>query len=319
MFNLKKIIFSLILVFILLFCFSSNLFSFWVWTPESGKWINPKYAVKDTPEEQFEHAMSFFDNSEYELALKEFEKLVDAYPKSEYAPRSQYFKGRSYEALDKYYEAFRAYQKVIDKYPYIEELDEVIERQVKIGNIFFEGKKGKLWGMPVIASEDRAIEVFKKVVQNSPYKENIDKVYYKLGIAYKKKGDYQKAKEAFNSLIENFPNSKLIDKAEFESANCAFKFSLDPSYDQEATNEAIKEFEQFVEKNPNSKLSKKAKDELDGLNEKRAEKVFGIAEFYEKQDKKNSAVIYYEEVVNKYPDTKWAIKAIKKLTIFKKK
>ena len=28
--------------------------AFWMWTPETNKWINPKYAVKDTPQEQLQ-------------------------------------------------------------------------------------------------------------------------------------------------------------------------------------------------------------------------------------------------------------------------
>lgn len=173
--------------------------------------------------------------------------------------------------------------------------------------------------MPVFPAEDRAIEIFKKVVKNSPYGEGIDEVYYKLGITYRKKGDYRRAKESFNNLIKNFPNSPLADKAEYQAAHCAFKFSLDPSYDQKATDEAITEFKQFVEENPDSKLSKNAKEKLGELNNKRAKKIFDVAVFYEKQGKENSAAIYYEEVVKKYPNTKWGSKAVEKLTVIKEK
>jgi len=51
-------------------------FPYWVWTPESGKWENPKYAAKDTPEEQFKYAMSFYKTGNLSLSLKEFKKLI---------------------------------------------------------------------------------------------------------------------------------------------------------------------------------------------------------------------------------------------------
>jgi len=296
-----------------------DVLSFWIWTPETGKWINPKYAAKDTPKEQFQYAMSFFKHEEYKRAIKEFDKLVNIFPKSMYASESQYFMGKSYEKIEQYYKAFKAYQKVIDKYPYIEKVDEIIEKEFEIGNMFFEGKKGKLWGMPVINPEDRAIEIFKKVVENAPYGKKAEGAYYKLGMAYKKAGDYQKARESFSTLVKNFPDSQLVDKAEYQAAHCAFKFSLDPSYDQQATDEAISEFKQFVKKHPESELSKKADNKLNELNNKRAKKIFDIAEFYESQGHKKSAIMYYEEVVAKYPDTEWATKAMEKITIINRK
>ena len=35
-------------------------YAFWIWTPKSNKFVNPKHVAKDTPEEQYEWAMKFF-------------------------------------------------------------------------------------------------------------------------------------------------------------------------------------------------------------------------------------------------------------------
>ena len=50
--------------------------AYWVWTPKTGKWINPKYAVKDTPKQQMEWAMGFYEAGEYKRAISEFQKLI---------------------------------------------------------------------------------------------------------------------------------------------------------------------------------------------------------------------------------------------------
>ena len=57
-------------------------FGYWVWTPKTGKWVNPKYAVKDTPKEQMEWAMWFYESGEYKRAISELEKLIENYPNS---------------------------------------------------------------------------------------------------------------------------------------------------------------------------------------------------------------------------------------------
>src|SRR5512135_1075396 len=92
--------------------------AYWIWTPKTGKWVNPKNAVKPSPKEQFESAKGLYESKGYEEAKREFKKLLKSYPKSSEAAESQYYLGLIEEAQGNLYEAFQAYQKVIDKYPF---------------------------------------------------------------------------------------------------------------------------------------------------------------------------------------------------------
>jgi len=56
--------------------------AYWIWTPKTGKWVNPKSAVKPTPKEQFDTAKGLYDIKSYEEAKREFKKLLKVYPKS---------------------------------------------------------------------------------------------------------------------------------------------------------------------------------------------------------------------------------------------
>ena len=92
-------------------------YAFWVWTPETNRWENPKYSVKETPAEQLEFAKTFYTSKEYERAVLEFKKLIKHYPRAKEAAEAQYSIGMCLEALGKPLEAFKAYQVVIEKYP----------------------------------------------------------------------------------------------------------------------------------------------------------------------------------------------------------
>jgi hypothetical protein len=50
---------------------------YWEWTPQTKKWINPKYAVKSTPEEQFNYAEEFRKNGKIDIAIREHKKLLN--------------------------------------------------------------------------------------------------------------------------------------------------------------------------------------------------------------------------------------------------
>ena len=42
-------------------CLTRQAEAVWIWTPGTHKWTNPKYAVKDTPEEQHQFAQTFLE------------------------------------------------------------------------------------------------------------------------------------------------------------------------------------------------------------------------------------------------------------------
>jgi outer membrane protein assembly factor BamD len=144
--------------------------AFWVWTPETNKWINPKYSVKDTPMEQLEVAKLLLDQKNYDAAIKEFRKLVKNYPKAREAAEAQYYIGMSQEILANYYEAFKSYQVVIDKYPFSERAAEIVERQFNIAVSLMEGKYNKnKWAQVVTGGDYQVIEIFRQVIKNAPY------------------------------------------------------------------------------------------------------------------------------------------------------
>lgn len=291
----------------------------WIWTPESGKWVNPKYAVKDSPQEQFDYAMAYYIAKDYKKSLNEFEKLVKNYPLSRFAPDAQFYAGLSHENLKNYYEAFKAYSTLLEKYPKYEKIKEAVEREYEIGEMFLSGKKRKIMGLEILPAMDKAIEIFQDVVKNSPFGERADMALYRLGECYKKLERFEEAKEAFQRIADDYPASKLVADARFQIALCSKTASLKAPYTQEITEDAIEEFKEFVREHPDSAVVKDAKESIDSLKNREAESLFKIALFYEKQAKYPSAMIYYRDIIDKYPDSEWSAKSLAHLNIIEKK
>lgn len=298
---------------------SLPVFGYWVWTPESGKWENPKYAAKDTPEEQLVYAQAYYKEGNSKAALKEFKKLIKYYPLSKEAPTAQYYIGRIMEALSRSYDAFKAYQKVIDLYPYTEHVDEVIEREYKIGELFFSGQRINVLGPLKVPAKDKAIEIFKAVADNAPYGKYAEPAMYKTGLTYKDIKDYDNAILMFKGLIDKYPNSELLDKARYQLAECSKLLSLNPEYDQTPTIVAREEFEEFIQKHPDSEMSDDAKKIIDKLKNRESENAYNIGQFYESRKMPEAAVVYYKDVIQNYPDTEWAKKAEERLNEINKK
>jgi len=311
----KRLFLSLILF---IFLAASPVYSYWIWTPKTGKWVNPKTAVKTNPKEQFTYAKEFYDGKKYDDAVREFKKLVKAYPKSFEASEAQYYLGLTEEARGKLYEAFQAYQHVIDKYPFSERIQEIIEREYKIGELFMSGEKRKALGL-TLPVENPSIEIFTKVVENSTFGPLAPKAEYKLGLVLKSLTRYYEAEDAFNKVISNYPTSEWVEPSKFQIASCRAAVSRGPDYDQGAAEEAKQKFEEFVKDHPDAVLTAEAQKNLNELREKDAQSVYNIAAFYEKQKEFNAAKIYYNEVMNNYPDSPWAAKAMAKIQVMEKK
>jgi len=298
--------------------FAPPCYAYWIWTPKTGKWVNPKTMVKSTPKEQFDFSKSLYDIKSYEESKREFSKLLKSYPKSAEAAESYYYIGLINEAQGNIYEAYQSYQKIIDKYPFSERIQELIEKEYKIAERFMSGEKRMALGV-TLPVENPALEIFAKVVENSTYGPLAAKSQYKLGLVLKGLGRYYEAEDAFNKVISGYPDSEWVKAAKFQIAACRGLVSRGPDYDQGATKEAKDKFEEFLRENPDAVLSGDAEKNINDLREKEAESSLNIARFYEKQGDYKAARVYYEDLIANYPGSKWSDKAQARIEFMEKK
>ena len=312
---MKRIILSLLIIF---FLSIQPAHAYWIWTPKSGKWVNPKNLPKDNPKEQFAYARSFFDNNKYEESKREFRKLLKAYPKSAEAAESQYYLGLTEEKQGKLYEAYQAYQMLVDKYPFSERIQEIIELEYKIAERFMGGEKRKTLGI-TLPVDNPAIEIFGKVVENSTYGPLAPKAQYKLGLVLKGLMRYYEAEEEFGKVVSRYPDSEWSAAAKFQIASCRANLSKGFAYDQGSAQEAKEKFQEFVKEHPDAVLSLDAEKNIGQIREKEAEASYNIALFYEKQKAFDSAKIYYNNIVSDYPQSLWVAQAAARLQIMEQK
>jgi outer membrane protein assembly factor BamD len=221
------------------------------------------------------------------------------------------------ENQGKFYEAYQAYQKVIDIYPFSERINDVIQKEFDIAEIFIKGEERKVLG--VLPLENPAIEILNKIIENSPYGPKAALAQYKLGLVLKSLGRYVEAEEAFGKVIRNYPQSEWVESAKYQIATCLASISPKPELSQEVTEEAREKFEEFVKLHPQARLTEEANRKILELKEKEAESNFKIASFYEKQKSYSAAKVYYRYIVENYPKSIWAAKSLERLKILEEK
>jgi len=285
----------------------------WIWSPDIGKWINPKKSAKDTPEDQYAWALQFYQQKNWDRAIEEFEKLPAVFPNSRLAAEGVYYTGICWEEKQDLAKAADNYQKLIDRYPYSDRIKDAIRREFEIANQFAGGEKMKVLGLPALSGQDKAVELYTHIVRNAPFGTYGDQAQYKIGEVYKNQGEYDEARKAFQAVVDEYPNSELVSKARYQIAYSSMQESKKSQYNEQSAQQAIEEFQGFKNAFPTDQQSVEADESIKALRSKKAETNMEVAEFYEKQNKLSSAEVYYREVASKYPDTPYARTAKKKL------
>jgi outer membrane protein assembly factor BamD len=285
----------------------------WVWSPEQGKFINTESETQSGADDIFDNALDLYKEKKLDKAAEQFKIVLKQYPKSRVAPESQYRLGTIYEETGDYVEAHKAYQSLIQSYPQSERFEEVIEREYQIGSMFLSGKKGKLLGLDIRPSLPLAIEVFQKIVTAAPYGAFGDKAQFNLGVAYQKSGQLDSSVEAFQALIDQYPQSNLIQQARLQMAEVSYAKTEGKSRDQGALDEAARQAQGYLKRYPGSKEAEEAEKISRQVDELNAEKNYRIGLYYEKDNFLTSALIYYSDTAKRYPNTGWGQKAAEKL------
>lgn len=138
----------------------------------------------------------------------------------------------------------------------------------------------------------------------------IDKAVFYLGMSYYKREEYILAIYEFESLIKNYPSSSFGEDARYMLAMCYNGLSPEYNLDQTYTRYAINEFQNYLELYPKGKNASDADRRITDLRTKLALKSLKSADLYYNLGNYKSALIYYDNVLNEFFDTKYADDAL---------
>lgn len=304
---MKKIVFLLLLAGLILA--PSLSFAYWEWTPQTKRWINPKLAVRETPEAQYAWAEEYVVKKDYSVAIRKLEQLTEVFPDSDYAAKARYRIGEIYQLAGEKEKAFRSYQKVIDNYPGSDLVTESVSKQFIIGEQFTNKKQG---GWFSFLRSDPA-DLLTRTVTAAPYAAEAEKALYDLGNYHFRKGNFPEAINTFDRLVQNYPESQYGPAAELKAGEAGFKLCRKQKNNEDLLLNTSGRLAAFLARYPADKDREKAQRLYSQTRELLAGKVLAVAQFYEKNKNQQAAKVYLEKVVNEYPETAVAEKAKEKL------
>jgi outer membrane assembly lipoprotein YfiO len=157
---------------------------------------------------------------------------------------------------------------------------------------------------------DDAIAGFEKLTLDLPARDTLlPRAHYWLGMAHEKKGEHILAAQSFSRLMESFPDDTLADDALLLAGKSYRKLwrksSLDATYGESALNT----FNTLLALYPNSDKRAEAEKNVAQLEAQFAKKDYETGVHYFRRKAFDSAILYFKDVVKKYPATDWSRKA----------
>lgn len=281
-----------------------------VWRKGEGwSWEHAGVTTGTNPVDQLKIAQDLQAKKDYRSAIDAYRRVIRHWPQSFSTQDARFGLAQCLSAIGYHYQAFKEYQQLIEKHPNTPHFDTVLQRQFEIGNLFLAGERQKAWGVRWLPSIERTIEIFEKVVKNGPYSPVAAEAQFRIGMAYEKQNDYLAAVHAYEKILERYPKNQLAEAAQFQ-IGCAYKKESQRSeYDQNAANQAIAAFNDFLLRYPGSDKASLAQQYQTALKEEQAKGLYNIGHFYEKNKEFKSALIYYNDVIEKNPNSDWATQA----------
>jgi outer membrane assembly lipoprotein YfiO len=253
------------------------------------------------------------EEGDFSGALRIYRALVKDYPQSAPAGEAQFRIGVCLEKMDNLYAAFQAYQTLLDEFPGKGNLGEILRRQYEIGEVYLQGRKRWFLFLKIRSGLGRAEEIFRAVVANATFSKVSARAQYGLARSLQLRGNYLEAILEYEQVMSNYPGSEVIAPALFEIGSCYYREALRADYDQREVDDALRHLRRFVETFPDDSNRGRAEKMIGELWDRKARKAYEIARYYENKGSPDGARIYYQEVAEKYPKSKYAAPAREKL------
>jgi TolA-binding protein len=275
-------------------------------------------------------AVSDKDKDKYLLAVAEIKKLVSMgqseavrnalvklkkdFPEIAGADLDAFLKAEVLLSEGKFSKASRCYDKFLAEYPESELYEAALDRQFGIGTAFLTGQKRSVLGifrMKGYATGEKIMEKISDRAGNAPVG-----ITAAVAIAesLEKRGKFEEAYHKWSEISSRWPSGKIGKDALLAMARCKHAAYKGPKYDASNLISAKSYYENFILRYPDAAseigIDKKPKQ----INEQLADKQLNIGKYYERTGNKEAANLYYQMVVDNWPESA-AAKAARKAMI----
>ncbi|MGD0552150.1 MAG: outer membrane protein assembly factor BamD [Sedimentisphaerales bacterium] len=269
------------------------------------------------------------DNEQYLLRVAEIKKLVDSGKPDKVQKAAEQLKkdfpgvaGKDFDSFmkaevllagGKLTKAVRQYDDFLDKYPISPLKDAALNRQFEVATEFLAGRKKTILVFRVSAFDD-GVKIMEKISDRTGTADIAKNALLSVAQSYEKRKQYNEAYLKWSEISMRWPTGQIARDALLAMARTKYAAYRGAVYDGSSLISAKTYYENFKLRYPEEAQELKVDEILTRISEQLAEKNLLIAKYYDRTGSAGPANMYYQLVVDTWPDTKAAQTAKEKIS-----
>lgn len=239
------------------------------------------------------------------------------FPTTPFAQETPYLMGFAYYQIGQFEHANQALSAYLNHSSTHSHFEEAIQMKFEIAEAFQKGKRKNLFGshkMPAwLSAKENAIEIYDEVITTVPHSDLAAKSLLGKAMIQAEEEEYKESIETLTSLIRRFPKHEAAAAAYLNINQIYYDQCKNTSLDLDLLDLASVNLRKFQLAFPREPRVRDAEMILADTEELFAQNLFETGEFFARTKKRPASLIYFNKVVSKYPSTKAADAARKKI------
>ncbi len=276
---------------------------------KDGKWIPVAAPAEGTPAGELALIRQHIADGKERKAIKAVKKYIKNHPDSDAIEEAMLLAGQAEMNRGQYYRAYEWLERQLSRYPGGPLCRRALAREYQIAEAYLAGRKRKVLKIFRVSGEDDALHILARIIEHAPGTAMAEKSLMRIADHYWSRQKWAEAADAYDGYLAIFGKSGRAEYATLQAARAMYASFNGVSFDETPLIDAEQRFLAYAEQFPAAARENNVAGILAGIAEKRAEKIFSTAAFYERTKRPASAVFCYKQVAEKYPKSLWAAQA----------
>jgi outer membrane protein assembly factor BamD (BamD/ComL family) len=298
---------------------------FWLdasYTLKNGKLMNSELVATLSVQEHYSAILEAYQNEQWEQLIHQSLIMIHNFPSTPFAEETYYYLGVGYFQMAEFELSNKNLTHYLKQQTSPKFFEEAIQFKFQIAEQFRHGAKKHLMGwesMPKwMPAREEAIAIYEEVITALPHHELAAHALFGKAKLLLKDEEYKASIETHQTLIRRFPKHPLAIESFIGIAQVYLIQSKERYPDQDFLDLAEINLKKFKFSFPGEERVSEAENMFVEMKEIFAGNLYDTGQFYERTKKPHAAHIYYNRILNKYPETKVALSAEKRLAKIKK-
>ena len=274
-------------------------------------------ASDNTAAAAYSEGYSLYQNRDYYNAAKKFEESERQADSPAIKANSLLARAGAWKMCGMIYRELECIDALLTRYPEYADYKVQSERLFEIGDLYYAGtREPAYWHfrwIPWLNNGDKTIDIYKKALERAPFSPSAARARLRLAYLLDKDGRVKESIEHLRIIVKDFPKSEEYRYSILALAEGLFLRAEHGDGDGRLAKEAYEMLKLYEKKYPKTDEMTWVKRRILQYQDSQAQRLFEMAEYYERHNRKEASKRYYSNIISKYPLSKLAPDAEHKL------